>query len=363
MWQHVAAEVIARGGQIHHNLTVHRLCTTLASGSTSEAAAPITSSPATGGPEAGHPVTGNPATCSSAAASTATGNSESGNHQETGAASPEAASGIQDVEATLPDGTRQTFRADFVLSTMPVPALLRSLSPAVPPALRAIGDGLVFRDFLTVGVLTRRLALTEPDGSPLRDNWIYMQEPGIRMTRLQIFNNWSPGMVADPATVWLGLEYVCDRNDDLWQMPEAQLQAFAIRELQTIGLLPAAAAVHATAAAAHTANTAADPGTDATGPTVGPTVDTDAVLDSCVVRAPMAYPAYFGTYHRFSEIQHYLGRFHNLFPLGRNGQHRYNNQDHSMAHCHAGRRPDCRRHLLPGRPMGRQHRADSPRIQ
>ncbi len=242
MWQRAAAEITARGGTIHHNTNVDRLSVH------------------------GDRITG--------------------------------------VEATLPDGRRATFRAGFVLSTMPVPALIRALSEPAPAAIRAISDGLLFRDFITIGVLVQTLALTEPDGSPLRDNWVYIQEPGIRMTRLQIFNNWSPGMVADPNTVWLGLEYVCSEDDDLWRMPDAELQQFAIRELQTIGLL------HANA----------EPSTPHPGP----------VLDSCVVRAPKAYPAYFGTYSRFGEVREYLSRFENLFLLGRNGQHRYNNQDHSM---------------------------------
>ena len=248
MWQRAAAEVVNRGGVIRYGTKVDRLCVA-PNGTTAR---------------------------------------------------------IAGAEATLPSGSRIAFRADFVLSTMPVPALIRALSEPAPAAVRQVADGLLYRDFLTVGVLARTLALTEPDGSLLRDNWIYIQEPGIRMTRLQIFNNWSPGMVADPGTVWLGLEYVCSEQDDLWQMPDHQLQQFAIRELESIGMLQPAA------------------------PSCNDASRLAAVLDSCVVRAPKAYPAYFGTYERFDEIRAYLARFENLFPLGRNGMHRYNNQDHSM---------------------------------
>jgi protoporphyrinogen oxidase len=233
MWQQAAKEVLALGGVIHRGVTVDRLCV----------------------------------------------------HDGR----------IQGVQATHANGERLALPAEFVFSTMPVPDLIASLSEAAPASVRAVAEGLVFRDFLTVGVLVRRLALTERDGSTLRDNWIYIQEPGIRMTRLQIFNNWSPDLVADEETVWLGLEYVCSQSDDLWSMPDEVLQAFAVRELESMGLIQAG-----------------------------------DVLDGCVVRAPKAYPAYFGTYERFGEVRDYLARFPNLFPIGRNGQHRYNNQDHSM---------------------------------
>lgn len=233
MWLRAAEQVLALGGTIHHGITVDRLCV--------------------------------------------------------------HGSRIQGVQAIQSSGESIALPADFVFSAMPVPQLIHALSEPAPRNVRAVAEGLVFRDFLTVGVLVRKLALTEVDGSPLRDNWIYIQEPGIRMTRLQIFNNWSPDMVADPNTVWLGLEYVCSEGDDLWTMPDADLQRFATCELESIGLLGAG-----------------------------------NVLDSCVVRAPKAYPAYFGTYDRFGEVRYYLARFTNLFPIGRNGQHRYNNQDHSM---------------------------------
>jgi protoporphyrinogen oxidase len=144
---------------------------------------------------------------------------------------------------------------------------------------------------MTVGLLLRSMR----DRRTPADNWIYIQEPDVRIGRLQIFNNWSPALVADPGTVWLGLEYFCDQGDDLWAMDDAQFLDFAIRELEEIGL-----------------------------------IERKDVIDGTVVRVPSAYPAYFGAYNQFADLRNYLDRFSNLYPIGRNGMHRYNNQDHSM---------------------------------
>jgi protoporphyrinogen oxidase len=127
------------------------------------------------------------------------------------------------------------------------------------------------------------------------DNWIYIQEPDVRLGRLQIFNNWSPAMVADPSTVWLGLEYFCAEGDDLWSTPDARFLDFAAAELEKIGLICRA-----------------------------------DVLDGTVIRVPKAYPAYFGKYRDIGVVRDYLDQFRNLMVIGRNGMHRYNNQDHSM---------------------------------
>jgi len=137
--------------------------------------------------------------------------------------------------------------------------------------------------------------VTEPDGSPLKDTWIYIQEPDVLLGRLQIFNNWSPYMVADPNKVWIGLEYFCYETDPLWKMRNEEIAALAIAEVEKIGILKAA-----------------------------------DVRDSHVVRVPKTYPAYFGTYDRIDEIVKYVNRFENLYLVGRNGMHKYNNQDHSM---------------------------------
>ena len=129
----------------------------------------------------------------------------------------------------------------------------------------------------------------------LPDNWIYIQEPDVKIGRLQVFNNWSPAMVADPSTIWLGLEYFCGEGDDLWSMHDSRFIDFAASELEKIGL-----------------------------------ISRRDVLDGTLVRVPKAYPAYFGAYGEFGKVREYLNRFSNLYPVGRNGMHRYNNQDHSM---------------------------------
>jgi protoporphyrinogen oxidase len=202
---------------------------------------------------------------------------------------------IASVEAVDPDGASHTIPADYVFSTMPVRDLVRNLDADVPAEIRAVADGLLYRDFITVGLLVDRLIVTEPDGGPLKDTWIYIQEPDVLVGRLQIFNNWSPFMVADPSKIWIGLEYFCYDTDHLWNMPDEDIARFAIAEVEKIGILH---------------------GSD--------------VHDTHVVRVPRTYPAYFGTYDRFDEIVRYMDRFQNLFLIGRNGMHKYNNQDHSM---------------------------------
>jgi protoporphyrinogen oxidase len=202
---------------------------------------------------------------------------------------------IATVEAVNVAGERRTIEADYVFSTMPIRELINSLDVPVPQEIRAISNGLVYRDFLTVGLLVNKLSVTEPDGSPLKDTWIYIQEPDVQVGRLQIFNNWSPYLVADPTKVWIGLEYFCYDTDELWRMPDEEIKKFAIAEVEKIGILKSS-----------------------------------DVLDAHVVRVPKTYPAYFGTYDRFDEIIGYMDRFENLFLVGRNGMHKYNNQDHSM---------------------------------
>jgi len=197
-------------------------------------------------------------------------------------------------------GAVRTVPCDYLISTMPVKELVAFLKPADGQVVR-IAEGLPYRDFVTVGLLLRKMTLprnrqtlTSPNGMP-PDNWIYIQEPDVRIGRLQVFNNWSPSMVADPDTVWLGLEYFCREGDDLWSMTDGDLLDFAAGELAHIGM-----------------------------------IDRRDVLDGTVVRVRKAYPAYFGEYARFEKVRAYLDRFANLYPIGRNGMHRYNNQDHSM---------------------------------
>jgi protoporphyrinogen oxidase len=202
---------------------------------------------------------------------------------------------IVEVGATDAEGTMHWFHADYVISTMPIRHLVRGLQCAVPEEVVRVSEGLVYRDFVTVGLLVNRLLVTEPDGDPLRDTWIYIQEPDVQIGRLQIFNNWSPWMVADPTKMWIGLEYFCNDTDALWKMPDAAVQDFAIAEMEKIGML-----------------------------------QRSDVLDGHVVRVPKTYPAYFGSYDQFPVIQKFIDQFENLFLVGRNGMHKYNNQDHSM---------------------------------
>lgn len=194
------------------------------------------------------------------------------------------------VARNVSTGEETVIGADHVVSTMPVRDLVAALDPPAPPAVREVAAGLRYRDFLTVGLLVRKLPL------PVPDQWIYIQEPEVRLGRLQIFNNWSPYLVATEGTVWLGLEYFCAEGDDLWSRPDDAMKASAAAELRRIGFL--------------------DDGED--------------VLDAVVIREKKAYPAYFGSYDRFDVVRGFVDGISNLYLVGRNGMHRYNNQDHSM---------------------------------
>ena len=199
------------------------------------------------------------------------------------------------VETINANGERQRFEGDFFLSTMPMRELVQSLRTEIPANVREVSEGLQYRDFITVGILANKLDVTEPGGGLIKDTWIYIQEPDVLLGRLQIFNNWSPYMVSDSTKVWIGLEYFCYDTDPLWSMPDDEMKTFAAHELQKIGILRTA-----------------------------------EVLDAHVVRVPKTYPAYFGTYNRFQELRQFTDSFENLFLVGRNGMHKYNNQDHSM---------------------------------
>jgi protoporphyrinogen oxidase len=201
-------------------------------------------------------------------------------------------------------GSTQRLSCDYLISTMPVRDLVTSLQPE-DSQIQRVADGLPYRDFVTAGLLLKRMNSTNHqksdngNGMP-PDNWIYVQEPNVRMGRIQIFNNWSPAMVADPCNIWLGLEYFCREGDDLWSMDKGHFTDLAANELEGMGL-----------------------------------IDRRDVIDGTLVRVPKAYPAYFGHYAEFDKIRTYLDTFPNLFPVGRNGMHRYNNQDHSMLAANA----------------------------
>ncbi|MDR2583642.1 MAG: NAD(P)/FAD-dependent oxidoreductase [Fibromonadaceae bacterium] len=178
---------------------------------------------------------------------------------------------------------------DYVLSSMPIKDLINALED-VPPNIKEIANGLVYRDFITVGVLLEKLEVGD-----IKDNWIYVQESDVKVGRLQIFNNWSEHLVKDKSKIWLGMEYFANEGDDLWNLSERVFSKFAISELEKIGM-----------------------------------AKKENVLDSVVIKVPKAYPAYFGTYNKFGELKAWLDGIDNLFLIGRNGMHKYNNMDHSM---------------------------------
>jgi len=207
---------------------------------------------------------------------------------------------VRDVEIKdLATGEMRRCSADYVFSTMPVQELIQALGSSVPEGVKEVAQNLVYRDFVTVGILLKKITLENERGQISNelppDNWIYIQEKDLKVGRIQIFNNWSPYMVKDPNTVWLGLEYFCNEGDSLWSLDDAAFKALGVRELEKMGM--------------------ADP------------MD---VLDGTVIRMKKTYPAYFGSYDRFDEIRAFTDKFENLFLVGRNGMHRYNNQDHSM---------------------------------
>lgn len=195
-------------------------------------------------------------------------------------------------------GEERYLEGDYFLSTMPVSELVASLEGvSVPPRVAQLARELPFRDFITVGLLLKKLKIESLGGPPGRvpDNWIYIQEPQVKVGRLQIFNNWSPYLVADPDTVWLGLEYFVNEGDSIWNLSDEEMARLGVQELSSIGI-----------------------------------IDPQEVLDHTVLRVKKTYPAYFGSYAHFGEIRQFLDGVENLFLIGRNGMHRYNNQDHSM---------------------------------
>ncbi|HSM18402.1 MAG TPA: NAD(P)/FAD-dependent oxidoreductase [Gemmatimonadales bacterium] len=192
------------------------------------------------------------------------------------------------VRAQTPTGEIR-LEADHVISTMPVRSLVRSFDPPVPPQTREAAEGLKYRDFLVVALM-----LDRPDLFP--DNWIYIHTPGVKVGRIQNFNNWSAAMVPEPGRTCLGLEYFCFKGDGLWTTSDDDLIALATRELEQLGLAEAA-----------------------------------GVVDGAVIRMPKAYPIYDSQYADHLQIvRDFIDPIPNLHTVGRNGMHKYNNQDHSM---------------------------------
>jgi protoporphyrinogen oxidase len=187
------------------------------------------------------------------------------------------------------NGTQETVAATHFISSMPITELVARLDPPAPDDVRAAAAQLTHRDFLTVCLI-----VDKPDLFP--DNWIYIHDPAVRVGRVQNFKNWSPDMVPDSGKTSLGLEYFCTEGDDLWCMADADLIELGKREIAQIGLARA-----------------------------------EDVVDGCVARVPKAYPVYDAAYREHLEcVRRFVDGLANLQTIGRNGLHRYNNQDHAM---------------------------------
>jgi len=193
------------------------------------------------------------------------------------------------------------FKGEYYISTMPIKDLVDGMGDVVPADVHEIATTLPYRDFITVGLQVKKLNLVNKTshktlGNIVPDCWIYIQERDVKIGRLQIFNNWSPYMNPDPEnSVWMGLEYFCNEGDEMWNMSDEDFIKFAIDELVKIDV-----------------------------------IDKEDVMDATRIKMKKAYPAYFGSYNQFDTVKNYLDGIDNLYCIGRNGQHRYNNMDHSM---------------------------------
>ncbi|MDE6130807.1 MAG: NAD(P)/FAD-dependent oxidoreductase [Muribaculaceae bacterium] len=209
---------------------------------------------------------------------------------------------VEAVTVADSEGRVSRIGCDCFMSSMPVCELVAGIRGCeVPEDVRRIAASLPYRDFITVGLLVDRLRIgnhtpLQTYGGRIPDTWIYVQERDVNLGRIQIFNNWSPYMTGDFAgSMWIGLEYFCNEGDGLWEKSDSDFIAMAINELESIGIIEAA-----------------------------------AVRDSVRIKVRKAYPAYFGSYSEFDKVRHWLDTIPNLYCIGRNGQHRYNNMDHSM---------------------------------
>ncbi len=207
------------------------------------------------------------------------------------------------VYALNADGEVEEYMADYCISSMPIKDLIEAIGKEnTGEEVYQIATELPYRDFMTVGLLLSDLKVVNKTkmktlGNIVPDCWMYVQDRDVRLGRIQIFNNWSPYMVEDPQKhVWIGLEYFCSEGDGMWTSDDTAFIQNAVDELVKIGVIESA----------------------------------DKVLDSTLIRVKKAYPAYFGTYAQFDRVKAYLDGFENLYCVGRNGQHRYNNMDHSM---------------------------------
>ncbi|MDR0814212.1 MAG: NAD(P)/FAD-dependent oxidoreductase [Bacteroidales bacterium] len=199
-------------------------------------------------------------------------------------------------------GIAKNYPCDTLFSSMPIKDLVAALRGIdLDENIKRIASQLPYRDFITVGLLVDKLKIKNQTriktwNNLVPDTWIYIQEADVKVGRLQIFNNWSPYMVEDfKNNVWMGLEYFCSESDELWQMSDEEFIKMAINELDKIQI-----------------------------------ISKEDVKDAVRIKIKKAYPAYYGTYRELDKVIDFLNGIENLYCIGRNGQHRYNNQDHSM---------------------------------
>lgn len=209
---------------------------------------------------------------------------------------------VRSITVKRSDGETEEIKCDAFISSLPIKDLVNALRGIeIPDDIKRIATNLPYRDFITVGLLVPKLKIKnttklETVADRIPDTWIYVQEREVKLGRIQVFNNWSPYMVSDfENTVWIGLEYFCNEGDAMWNMDDASFIDFAKKELESIGI-----------------------------------IDADDVIDAVRIKVKKAYPSYFGTYYELDKVKEFLDSIGNLYCVGRNGQHRYNNMDHSM---------------------------------
>ncbi len=199
----------------------------------------------------------------------------------------------------LEDNKEITYKCNYFISSMPLKDLIEDMD--APKRIVSIASNLPYRDFITFGILVKKLKIHNKTNiktinNIIPDTWIYVQDRSVKMGRIQVFNNWSPYMVKDyKKTVWIGLEYFCNEDSEFWNMSKKKGIEFAINELVKIGF-----------------------------------IDKKDVIDATRIKVKKAYPAYFDSYKDINKVIKYINTFDNLYCIGRNGQHRYNNMDHSM---------------------------------
>lgn len=209
---------------------------------------------------------------------------------------------VESVDVRDGSGVVWSHKCDYLLSTMPIKDLVAAIRDVdIPENVKRIASELPYRDFITVGLCLKKLKIANTTTrktfmNRVPDTWIYIQERDVKVGRLQVFNNWSPYMVNDyENSVWVGLEYFCTEGDELWMMNKEDFINMAIDELCKIDV-----------------------------------IEREDVLDACQVKMKKAYPSYYGSYYELDEVKKFLDGIENLYCMGRNGQHRYNNMDHSM---------------------------------